>query len=267
MPNYFKYRNAWRFDGAPHEEIKLEDSKIKALLKQGGLLVRNTYDFDTTTPSQFWYVIKDSFNNFAELRPRVRNKIRHAEKAFFYRRINAALLKEKGYPIMSETYSDHIVSDRKMNQKVFLQYIDSCCQNRYDFWGIFEKESEELVGFCCVRLWKDSCEYDQSGVFTRYKYNATYPNYGLYHSMNQYYLEELGFRYVSDGSRTITEHSQIHDFLIQNFSFRKAYCQLAIHYQWWMKLAVKMLYPFRKIIPLRRVKAILNMEAMQRGEK
>ena len=34
-----------------------------------------------------------------------------------------------------------------------------------------------------------------------------------------------------------------------------------------MKIAVNLLYPFRKIIPLQRVKAILNMEAMQRGEK
>ena len=85
--------------------------------------------------------------------------------------------------------------------------------------------------------------------------------------MNEYYLGEKKYRYVADGARSITEHSHIQDFLIQNFNFRKAYCQLEVHYCWWMKLAVKMLYPFRKIIPLQRVKAILNMEAMQRGEK
>ena len=101
----------------------------------------------------------------------------------------------------------------------------------------------------------------------RYKHNATYPYYGLYFTMNQHYLQTSHFKYVSDGSRSITEHSQIHDFLIQNFKFRKAYCQLAVHYKWWVKIAVKMLYPFRKIITFPRVKAILNMEAMQRGEK
>lgn len=267
MPQYFKYRNAWRFDGAPHEETKLEEAKTKALLKQGGFLVRNTFDFDTTSHTHFWYVIKDRFNDAVELRPRVRNKIRHAEKAFLYQRISADLLIENGYPIMAETYSDHIVSDRRMNKTIFLQYIENCRQNHYDFWGVFERETKELVGFCCVKLWDDCCEYDQSGVFSRYKSNATYPNYGLFHSMNRYYLQELGFRYVSDGSRTITEHSQIHDFLIQNFNFRKAYCQLEVHYCWWMKIAVKTLYPFRKILSLPRVKAILNMEAMQRGEK
>lgn len=238
------------------------------MLKKGCLLVRNTYDFDTTEQTHFWYVIKESSScDLTELSSRVRNKIRHAEKAFCYQRINASLLKEKGYTIMAETYSDHTVSDRKMNKTIFYRYIDSCCQSNYDFWGIFEQKSKELVGFCCVRLWDDSCEYDQSGVLTRYKHNATYPNYGLYYTMNRFYLQNLGFRYISDGSRTITEHSQIHDFLIQNFNFRKAYCHLDIHYKWWMKAAVGLLYPFRKIITMPRVKAVLNMEAMRRGEK
>ncbi len=72
---------------------------------------------------------------------------------------------------------------------------------------------------------------------------------------------------MADGARSITEHSHIQDFLMQNLNFRKAYCQLEVHYKWWMKIAVKMMYPFRKIITLPRIKAILNMEAMQRGEK
>lgn len=85
--------------------------------------------------------------------------------------------------------------------------------------------------------------------------------------MNEHYLGKKLFRYVTDGSRTITEHSGIQDYLIQNFNFRKAYCRLEIHYQWWMKIAVNLLYPFRNIITLPRVKAVLNMEAMQRGAK
>ena len=43
---FYLYRKAWRFDGAPHEEPKLEEKDWKAILKQGGLMVRNTYNFD-----------------------------------------------------------------------------------------------------------------------------------------------------------------------------------------------------------------------------
>jgi hypothetical protein len=85
--------------------------------------------------------------------------------------------------------------------------------------------------------------------------------------MNQYYLQEKGCLYVTDGTRSVSEHSNIQPFMEEKFNFRKAYCQLAVHYCWWLKIAVKILYPFRKIITLPRIKAILNMEAMQRGEK
>ena len=84
--------------------------------------------------------------------------------------------------------------------------------------------------------------------------------------MNEYYLQDKKFGFVVDGARSITEHSHIHEYLMQNFGFRKAFCQLAVYYPWWMKLAVKMLYPFRKIITIPKIKAILKMEAMQRGK-
>lgn len=261
MPDFHLYRKAWRFSGAPHEEPKLTQEECRALLKQGGLLVRNTFDFDDPKESKFWFVIKDRFKGMDELSSRVRNKIRHAQKTFDYLLVDQALLLEKGYPIIAETYADYAVKDRTMSEEFFKNYLDLY---EFDYWGVFDKESAELVGFSCVRLWNDSCEYDLSGLRPRYKYNGSYPYYGLYHAMNQHYLQERHFKYVSDGTRSITEHSHIHEYLIQNFGFRKAYCHLAVHYNWWMKIAVKILYPFRGIITIPQVKAILNMESMQR---
>lgn len=261
MLDFHLYRKAWRFSGAPHEEPRLQQEEWRALLKQGGLLVRNTFDFDCKGETSFWYVIKDRFGDLEELSPRVRNKIRHAQKAFEYRLIDQALLKEKGYPIMADTFADYAHTDRTMNEKIFMEYLD---KYDFDFWGVFDREHSELVGFSCVRLWTDSCEYDLSGIMTRYKRDGNYPYYGLYHALNEYYLGERKFRYVSDGSRSITEHSNIHEFLIQNFNFRKAYCHLQVHYNWWLKTVVKMLYPFRKLITNLKVKAVLNMESMTR---
>ena len=265
--NYYIYRNAWRFNGPPHEEQNITKEDCNNLLHISGLLVRNTYDFDCKKETCFWYVIKDSFSGSNELSPRGRNKVRHALKTYDYRLIDAALLREKGYPIMVDTFESYSVSDRGISQKTFSDYLDVCQKNSFHYWGVFEKTTGSLVGFCLVRCWEYCAEYDLSGMMSKCKHNGSYPYYGLYHTMNKYYLQDRGFRYVSDGSRSITEHSHIHDFLIQNFKFRKAYCQLAVHYKWWMKITVNMLYPFRKIITLPRIKAILNMEAMQRGEK
>ena len=266
MNGFYLYRKAWRFEDAPHKEPKLEKQEWQALLKQGGLLVRNTYDFDQSSKSSFWYIIQNHFCGLEDFSSNERNKIRRSNKILTFKRISVDLLKQEGWNILKATYLDYAVSDRAMNETIFLEYLSSCEKQTFDYWGIFDQD--HLIGFCTVWLWlPDSCEYGLIGILPDYKHNNTYPYYGLFYNMNAYYLGEKGFRYVADGARSITEHSQIQDFLIQNFNFRKAYCQLEVHYRWWMKLTVKMLYPFRKIIPLQRVKAILNMEAMQRGEK
>ncbi len=266
MNGYYLYRKAWRFNSAPHQENRLKEKEYRALLRKGGILVRNTYGFDQKEESSFWFLIKDSFGGLDELSSNERNKIRNSNKKLTFKKIGFDLLKTEGYEIIKETYSDYAVSDRPMNEKVFLEYLSGCQEKKFDYWGVFD--NDRLIGFCAVWLWtSDSCEYGVMGIRPEYKRNQTYPYYGLFFRMNEYYLGEKHYRYVADGARSITEHSNIQEFLIQNLRFRKAYCQLDIHYQWWMKIAVNLLYPFRKWLTLPPIKAILNMEAMRRGKK
>jgi len=265
---FYLYRKAWRFDGAPHEEPQLQEQEWKQLLKQSGLMVRNTYNFDCQEETCFWYLIKDCFEGFEELSGNTRKKVRRSLEKIEFRKVDNHFIKEFGYPILRASFDDYSVKDRITNSQTFENYLKECDEKDYDYWGIFDRNNGNFIGFFTVMLWKDSCEYGLVAVLPDYKRkNTTYPYYGLFHTMNQYYLQEKGFRYVTDGARSITEHSNIQDFLIEKFHFRKAYCQLEVHYRWWMKIAVNLLYPFRKIITLPRIKAILNMEAMQRGEK
>ena len=262
--DYFIYRNAWMSSGPPHEEQRLLHAECRALLKKEGLLVRNTYNFDTPQETKFWYVIKDLFHGFDELTSNTRSRVNKAFEKLDYRLTDLKIIKEQGYPIIKATYEDYRVSDRKLSVEGFQKMLHRFESEKYDCWSIFEKATGRLIGFQINRLWEDACEYTLVGVFPEYKHNQTFPYYGLFYRMNEYYLREKGFRYVTDGSRSITEHSNIQPFLMEKFHFRKAYCHLAIHYQWWMKIAVKTLYPFRKIIPIPQVKAILNMESMTR---
>jgi hypothetical protein len=265
---FYLYRKAWRFDGAPHEEPQLQELEWKKLLKQGGLMVRNTYGFDCHEKTGFWYLIKDQFEGFDELSGNTRKKIRRSLEKIVFRKIDNAFIKQNGYPVLRASFDDYLVKDRITNFHTFENYLKECENKDYDYWGLFDRNDDCFIGFFTVMLWKASCEYGLVAVLPNYKRkNTAYPYYGLFYTMNQYYLQEKGFSYVTDGARSITEHSNIQPFLEEKFHFRKAYCQLTIHYCWWMKFAVKVLYPFRKIITLPRIKAILNMEAMQRGEK
>ena len=78
--------------------------------------------------------------------------------------------------------------------------------------------------------------------------------------MNKYYLEEKRLKYVNDGARSITEHSNIQSFLIEKFNFRKAYCHLDITYKWWLTVLVKVLFPLRRFIPISKVRTVLRQE-------
>ena len=267
MQDFYLYRQAWRFDGAPHEEPELQEKEWKALLKQGGLMVRNTYDFDCKEETCFWNLIKDQFGGLDELSSNTRNRVNKALEHFDFRLIDVSLIQESGYPILKATFDDYTTVDRPMNKQVFNDYLKHCTSKDYEYWGVFDRSTQAFVGFCANRLWNEAAEYGVIGILPEYKHNGSFPYYGLFFSMNRYYLLEQGLRYVTDGSRSITEHSNIQEFLEEKFRFRKSYCTIAIHYRFWLKMIVGVLYPFRKTITMPRVKAILNMEAMQRGEK
>ncbi len=265
---FYLYRNAWRFDGAPHLEPKLAEKDWQALLQQGGMLVRNTYHFDCLHETCFWNLVKDQFGGLDELSGNTRKKVRRSLEKLDFRRIDNSLIKQSGYPILKATRADYAVTNRISNIHTFEAYLRWCEKKHYDYWGVFDRTNGTFIGFCANRLWTEACEYGLAAILPKYKRKCSaYPYYGLFYSMNQYYLQERGFRYVTDGTRSITEHSEIQDFLIDKFHFRKSYCDIAIHYCRWMKMAVAMLYPIRKIITLPRIRAILNMEAMRREEK
>jgi hypothetical protein len=256
--DFFLYRHAWRYNLAPDQEPNLSTAQCRELLKNGGWMVRNTYDFDQVEKSDFWYVIKDCFGGMEELSSNVRRKVRKALQHYEYK---PALEQEvrDNYPIIKATFDNYKIKDRDMNESVFNSYLDECCKNKFDYWGIFNIESNKLIGFCTVHVWDNSCEYGMTAIWPEFLRNGTYPYYGLYYTLNEYYLDNRRFKYVTDSARSVTEHSNIQPFLEQNFNFRKAYCKLRMTYKWWFGIIVKMMYPFRSIVPSRNVRAVLKM--------
>ena len=186
----------------------------------------NTFDFDTDEELPYYYVIKDSFGGIEELSTKMRNQVRKSFKTYDIRRISSDEMLRVGY-------------------------------------AVYDKKTGKVVAVAINTLHEDCCEYSTMKADPQYL-NSTYPYYGLIFEMNRYYLDELKLVYVNDGVKSITGHSNIQTFLIDKFNFRKAYCRVQIVYQWWFKLIVVLLYPFRSLIPVLKVRAILNMEEVRR---
>lgn len=260
--DYSLYKGSWINAKSPHLNLKLSKGECKALLKQGGFLVRNTYDFDINEETSFWFIIKDTFGGMEELSSKTRNCIRRALKVLDIRIITKDLILKEGYDVYLSAFEKYKVKSETMDKESYVLMIQSIPDN-YQFWGCLDRETNHLIAYSMNSIVDNTCHYLSMKSMPSYL-RGYYPYYGLLYLMNQYYLEELKLLYVSDGARSITEHSNIQDFLIERFCFRKSYCHIQIIYKWGIKLIVNTLYPFRRIIPILKVKAVLNMESMQR---
>lgn len=262
IDKYRLYKGSWIFKIDAHKEELLTKQSIDTMLARGGLIVRNTYNFDCLNETSFWYVIKDKFGEFEELSVNTRSKIRRCFKLMYVQRISPELLIESGYPVYVQAAESYKIKAIPPTFEDFKKRVIGAEENEY--WGVFEITTGKLVAFSMNYVTDESCEYKTLKALPEYMKKYAY--YGLIYEMNRFYLGECKLKYVNDGARTITEHSNIQPFLIGKFNFRKAYCNLNLHYKCWFGLIVKILYPFRKIILNRKVKSILNMEAMARGE-
>ena len=258
------YKSTWIFLEESKEEL-LSSEEANALLKKRGLMVRNTYDFDTKEETSFWFIVKDHLENISELPFSTRRNIRRALRFYNIRKINVNEFSEKALPIINSAQKSYKVKSKVTSKKEFDKEIEQYKKDdNKEFWIVERRSDNEAVAIAINTIKEDSCEYDTMRCKAEALKDRTYPYYGLIYIMNNHYLGEKKLRYVNDGSRTVTEHSSIQDFLIHNFKFRKAYCKLKIHYKCWLSVVIKLLFPFRNIIPIRNIKGILKMEEYSR---
>lgn len=264
--SFILYKGCWISKYPPHRSSYISKDECVSLLNRGGILLRNVYDWDCRDETSFWFVIKDSFSGMEELSSKMRNQIRKSLKTYDVERVSANEMLQVGFTIFQSAIENYRV---KASQLTLEDFESRIRQNEkagnVDFWCVYEKETHKAVALAINTLHDDCCDYNTMKADPAYLRGSTYPYYGLIYEMNRYYLEELGVKYVNDGARSITEYSNIQPFLIDKFHFRKAYCRLQVKYQWWVGIVVKLLYPFRKLIPVLKVKSILNMEAMSRN--
>ena len=263
MNGYRLYKQAWVFSRDPHLERQLNKNEIQKLLNKGGLMVRNTYDFDCDEETSFWYVIKDHFGGMEELSSKMRNQVKRCFKTMYIKKIAAAELLKNGYEVFVAASNNYKLKSVPPSYEEFKLRINNMEEN--EFWGCFDKTTDQLVAFSMNAVSEESCEYRTMKAIPEYQ--KLYAYYGLIYEMNRYYLEELGLRYVNDGSRSVTNHSNIQPFLINKFNFKKAYCHLHIEYKKWFGLFIKTLYPFKRFIKIKQLEALMHMEAIQRNDQ
>lgn len=126
-----------------------------------------------------------------------------------------------------------------------------------------------LQGYAIVK------NHENYAAFSVLRTNPEAEKQGINAAMVDSILEKFRDRfhngfYICDGERSIRHETAFQDYLEKYFAFRKSYCKLNIKYKLGFGFAVKMLYPFRKMIKGEskigsNVSGILKMEEINRN--
>ena len=260
---------------APHEEphmSALEDGSIWKIDGGTPLLARWTTDFDCPRETNWWYVIKDTPFDINALKAKRRYEINKGIKNFSVTQIEPSEYSEVLYEVQVAAYSAYPEKYRPtVDKEAFLASVEQW-SDYYICLGAFNRETQQLCGYTLLIKDQDGCI-----GFDKLRADPAWEKSGINAALTDgvlTYCEPFlhdGW-YVCDGARSINHETAFQDYLEKYFGFRKAYCKLHITYNPKLKWAIRLLYPFRKLLLkldvigiVHQLNSVLRMEEMVRN--
>jgi len=244
----------------PHVPIDLNRKMAKGLLKKTRTyFIRWNEGFDLSKQTEWWHVIKDGNYDITDLSSNTRSKIRRGLKHFDVIPCTRSFIEENAYEVYFQAFARYKTFEKRFDKQKFRDAIVGLPSN-VEFWGVFEKKSERIVAFSENVVSANACFY--STIWFKPESLKRYAAYALIHAMNDYYLNEQKFRYVTDGARNISHSTNIHQFLEQKFLFRKAYSRLRVVYAPLVYLFVRTMYPCRQFFARSTTNSVLSKVAV-----
>ena len=253
----------------PHVDPELTIDQAKQLLSENrALLIRWDSEFDQRSNGEWWHVIKDSPEDLSTLKPNVRYEIRRGLKSYDIWKCERNTILVEGYTVYRLAYERYETFEQMFSEQEFKAAINNLPKET-EFWVAADKATGELVGFS-ENLIRDGACFYVSMWFTPQSLKG-YASCAMFHKMNAYYLNERGCRYVSDGSRSLSHKSNIHEFLQKKFGFRKAFSKVNIVCAPSVQVLVFIAYPFRHLFKRldvgvgAKINVLLKLEGIRRA--
>jgi len=262
---WYYYQGALLPKVPPNYEVYLSLKEQKELLRLSkALFLRYTNEWDRNG-GEFWYIIKDAKEELETYKSKIRSQIKRGLKNCLVSKVDTNTIANNGYEVYINAFKNYSTNLIPVAKKEFAKDI---LDSTDDFWAVYDRENT-MIGYAQNILLKQSVNYASMKFHPNYL--KLYPSYALIYYMNEYYLNAHDFSYVSDGARSIAHDTNIQDFLIQKFCFRKAYCKLNVSYRWDIGLIVSVLYPFRSLIykiqskQFKQLAILLKQETIRRS--
>jgi len=257
------YRKALIPVEPPHRNINLATEDCRKLLQlTSAWLIRWPSNWDKENKSAFWFVIKDHYNGFGEFSRNTRSKIRRGLKRNSVRKINKQELKQQGFPVYRNAFSRYDKVSRPLNEHEFLYRLDALDSERYDFWGVYQ--DNVLVAYAELRYVEDVI--NTSVLKFHPDFLKDYSSYALLYTLIEHYLNRKDIGYITNGARSISHDTNIQNFLIDGFRFRKAYCTLNVYYRPVLYHFLRLSYPLRNLFESLPTRLFGNFNALLKQE-
>ena len=264
--------NKWRrYNGAliplspPH--VQIDTTHIEDKINDTGVyFARWTSNFDCLEKTNFWFVVNDSPIQLENYSSNTRSKIRRGLRNCDVRIVDKATIVNQGYEVYKQAFNRYNTYLIAKDYNEFRNEIVSLSE-KWQFWGVFFQGT--MIAYSQNKIFDNCCDY--STIKFHPDYLSRYSSYALFYTMNQYYLNDNNFKYVNDGARSLSHETNIQEFLIQKFKFRKAYCVMHIMYNNKVSFFIKLVFPFRFIFSrfnfgfFRKLNVLLTHESIARG--
>ncbi len=255
---------------APHEAVNLQAVEDGSIWQMDGgkpILARWSYDWDCGQETEWWYVIKDEPFDISALKSKRRYEINKGNKNFSFRKIAPDEYTDELFRVTVEAYKGWPEKYRpNITEAGFRETIKEW--KKYDVFAAFGAEDGRMCGYALL---------EDMGASVNFTVLRTIPeteklaiNAAMVNGILEHYKDRFdGKFYINDGARAIRHETAFQDYLEKYFNFRKAYCRLNIRYKKGFGAAIKMLYPFRKLIPGKTgigsmLAGLLKMEEIRR---
>ncbi len=221
---------------------------------------------DKLNSKQWYAVICDEFLPVDKIpSSNMRNQIRKGLKNCEVKKIDAETMCNHGYEVYINAFKNYKSKNTKIISKnEFVKNIRTSdnFNDIIDYWGVFV--NKKLVAFAENYIY-DNLEVNYSIVKFDPKYLKYYTSYALFYKMNEYYLGDYSFEYVSEGYRSLSHETNIQNYLINKFKFKKFYLQLNVEYREPLKSILNLTYPFNKIFNFsKQLVSLYSLEKIRR---
>ncbi|MCQ2190368.1 MAG: hypothetical protein MJY63_01830 [Paludibacteraceae bacterium] len=274
ISGWIYYNHAVMPTTAPHEEPNInpiKDGSIWTLSKNGKkpLFARFTSNFDCGVDTGYWYVVKNPPFVFEDLDKKYQKNVLRALARCDVRRIDAVAEFESIYEVYEAAVNNYQNIDNKTSKERFHRGVQI---DGLEYWGAYDKQTGKLAGWMSCQNNGDWTET----ISAKYhpELQSLRPSDAIHYAILNHYLNDLGQRYISSGTRNLNHKTNVQDYKIKNWHFRKAFCKLHLVYRKDINIIIKLLYPFRNLLmkfdnitAIHQLNSVLLMEKINRDSK